>query len=867
MKKITSLLTLVFLLLTAAAQAQGTIRGTVVDGENGTPLPGVNVVVEGTTNGVSTDFDGKFTIQVVENTGSVRISYVGFAPQTLPFNLAGQKVIDLGTIKLEMDSDALDEVIVKAYSLAIDRKTPVAVSTIKAETIENELGSQEFPEILKTTPGVYVTRGGGGFGDAELRIRGFNSENVAVMINGIPVNDMENGRVYWSNWAGLSDVTSSMQVQRGLGAAMIGLPSIGGTVNIVTKSTDIAKGGNVTMTTGNDGYTKYGFTLSTGMLENDWAATVSLSRTTGEQFVDATTIDAYSYFVNVAKKLGENHELSFTAFGAPQRHGQRQSRLKIDDFRRSPRGSRTNIDYGYKNGQLVNYEDNFYHKPQISLNHYWTINDISSLTTSVYASFGTGGGGGTAGVNKFGKDNLDYRDEEFAPVNFDKIVAENKALGVATSAETILRASRNNHNWFGALSTYNTELSDYIDLSAGVDVRIYKGDHFQEVTDLLGGAFYVDTYNGRSGDINNPNKVVRVGDKFSYYDTGYTNWAGVFAQAEYNKDALSAVLSVAANTTYYKRKDYFSYLDSDPEQETDWINFPAFSTKGGVNYRLDDVNNVFANLGYFERAPFSNAVFLNNLNDVNAEAVNQKIFSAELGYGFRGDNFRADINVYRTQWMDRTFTRQFTNEDINGNTVIQTANILGVDALHQGIELEMQYRPIETLTLTGMVSIGDWRWANDLTGVPLNDENGNPIIDDRTGEQETLDLFIEDIKVGNSAQTTFALGADYLVLASTTIRASFNYAADYYADFDPTGRQTEGLPQTWEMPNYGLLDLGLTHRFEFGGFNAQINANVFNVLGTEYISDAQDGDMSIAENALVYYGPGRTYTVGAKINF
>ena len=216
MKKITSLLALVFLLFTAAMQAQGTIRGTVVDGENNTPLPGVNVVVNGTTNGVTTDFDGLFEIQVAKNTGALRVSYVGFAPLTVNFDVTGKKVVDLGTINLKMDSDALDEVIVKAYSLAIDRKTPVAVSTIKAETIENELGSQEFPEILKTTPGVYVTRGGGGFGDAELRIRGFNSQNVAVMINGIPVNDMENGNVYWSNWAGLADVTSSMQVQRGL---------------------------------------------------------------------------------------------------------------------------------------------------------------------------------------------------------------------------------------------------------------------------------------------------------------------------------------------------------------------------------------------------------------------------------------------------------------------------------------------------------------------------------------------------------------------------------------------------------------------------------------------------------------------------
>jgi len=856
MKKITSSLTLVFLLLTAFMQAQGTIRGTVVDGENGTPLPGVNVVVEGTTNGVSTDFDGMFSIQVVENTGSIRVSYVGFAPKIIPFDLSGQSVIDLGSIELEMDDNALDEVIVRSYSLAIDRKTPVAVSTIKAETIENQLGNQEFPEILKTTPGVYATRGGGGFGDAELRIRGFNSENVAVMINGIPVNDMENGRVYWSNWAGLSDVASSMQVQRGLGAAMIALPSIGGTVNIVTKSTDIAKGGNVMMTTGNDGYTKYGFTLSTGLLESDWAATVSLSRTSGNGFVDGTPFDAYSYFVNVAKKINENHELSFTAFGAPQRHGQRQNRLLIDDYRRSPSGIKTNVDWGYRNGQFVSIEDNFYHKPQMSLNHYWTISDKSSLSSAVYYSFGTGGGGGWSGENKFQYGvNSAYRDGLYGAVNLDAIAADNQAAGI-NGSETILRASRNNHNWLGALSQFNTEISEFIDFTGGIDLRMYKGEHYQEVVDLLGGLYYID-----DNDENDPNKLVREGDKFSYYDFGFTNWAGFFAQAEYNKEALSAVISVAGSNTAYKRKDFFNYLDSDPQRETDWINFPAFSTKGGVNYRFDTQNNVFANIGYFERAPFNDAVFQNFQNDVNADAENQKIFSAELGYGFRGSNFRADLNVYRTKWMDRTFTRRFT--DPNDNQF--TANILGIDALHQGVELEMQYRPVEALTLTGMVSVGDWKWDNDVIDVPIFDENQNQLVDDE-GEPVLVNVLIDGLKVGNSAQTTFALGADWAILPSTNIRANYNYAGDYFADYNPLGRDERG-PQTWEMPAYGLLDLGLTHRFEFGGFNAQINANVFNVLDTEYLSDAQNGSGSVAQTALVYYGPGRTYTIGAKINF
>ena len=83
-----------------------------------------------------------------------------------------------------------------------DRKTPVAFSTIPLKKINEELASQDIPLVLNSTPGVYATQQGGGDGDARITIRGFNQRNVAVMIDGIPVNDMENGWVYWSNWFG-----------------------------------------------------------------------------------------------------------------------------------------------------------------------------------------------------------------------------------------------------------------------------------------------------------------------------------------------------------------------------------------------------------------------------------------------------------------------------------------------------------------------------------------------------------------------------------------------------------------------------------------------------------------------------------------
>ena len=846
MKKITFLLVLA-LMLTAFAQGQGTLTGRVVDSETETPMPGVNVVIQGTTIGTTTDFDGLFKIQVSENTGNIKISYVGYAPQTVAFNLSGEKVKDLGTINLEVDANSLDEVIINSFSLAIDRKTPVAVSTIKAQEIETKLGSQEFPEILKSTPGVYVTKSGGGYGDADLRVRGFSSENVAVLINGVPVNDMENGVVYWSNWAGLADVTRSMQVQRGLGASKIAVPSVGGTVNILTKTTDAVEGGSVTMTGGNDGYQKYGATVSTGVMDNGYAVTVAGTKTSGDGYPDGTQFNGFSYFLSIAKDFGENHQLSFTAFGAGQRHGQRQNRQYIETFRRSERGIRFNQDWGYKNGQIVNIEDNFYHKPQMSLNHYWTINDNMSLSTAVYASFGSGGGGGTGGVtSKFGLDS-EYRDGDLQPVNLDKIVADNLDNGTAGS-DTYLRASRNDHQWYGVLSQLTASVTEDIEVIGGLDLRYYKGNHFTELTDLLGGDYYIDNSND-----NNPNNLARVGDIISYHDEGFVQRAGLFAQAEYSKDDLSVFMAGSVSNTGYKRKDYFNYLDTDPNRETDYQNFVDFTVKGGANYNLDNNQNVFFNIGYLEKAPFDNAVFLNNMNDINADAVNQKIFSAELGYGFRSSVFSGNLNVYRTEWNDQTEVVGFSNPDGSSGF----ANILGINSLHQGIEFDFTFRPFDALTITGMTSVQDNTYTNNLDGVPIFDEEQNQV--------STLDVYIKDVKVGNAAQTTAALGIDYLVLNRTNIRIDYNYANNFYGSFDPTGRDDVTSPQAWKAPAYNLFDLNIRHGFDFGPFDATLIGNVYNVFNTEYIADATDG--GDAFNSRVFYGFGRTYTIGAKINF
>ncbi|WP_199688367.1 TonB-dependent receptor [Pontibacter oryzae] len=833
--------------------AQGTVTGKVVDGATKEPLPGATVVLKGTEKAVPTSLDGTFSLQVDDaNASAILVNFVGYMQKEVSIaGLNGKK--NLGSILMESNVTSINEVLITTNSYAIDRETPVAMSTITSEIITEKASNQEFPELLKSTPGVYATKQGGGFGDSRINLRGFQSENVAVMINGVPVNDMENGRVYWSNWAGLTDVTKSMQVQRGLGASKVAVPSIGGTINIITKTTDATKGGSLFYGIGNDGYNKVGFSYATGLTEDGWAFAASGSKTEGNGWADGLEFKGYNYFFNVSKLINEKHTLSLTGFGAPQYHGQRQTRESIQDYRNAPQGLRWNSDWGVKDGEVVNVEDNFYHKPQISLNHYWTIDESSFLSTAVYVSKGTGGGGGISTDRSLNVDTIRTGDQ-YSPYDLDQMVDINRN-SVDGHARAYRYASRNDHTWYGALSTYQKSINANFNILGGADLRYYKGVHFREVYDLLGADYHLDNSN-----VNNPNNRARVGDKISYYNDGLVLWEGGFLQGEYTDGTLSAFVSLAASNTSYKRIDYFQYEEGN--QATDYQNFFGYQAKGGANYNLSENHNVFANLGYFEKAPFFNAIFLENKNIINKDAKNEKILSYELGYGYRSAKLNGNINLYRTSWNDRSFTDVITGQ--SGEQFF--ANILGVDALHQGVELDFTYQPTTKLSVRGMASVGNWEWTNNLDKITVFNE-------DRTESEDYGPIYMKGIKVGDAAQTTAALGASYSVLDDLKFGFDYNYYANYNADFDPTTLTEPGM-KVWEVPAFSLLDLNASFKFNIAGLKASLYANVNNVMDTEYISDAQNGDDINDEDkngdaigSSVFFGTGRTWTTGLKINF
>lgn len=256
------ILTIIFLSFNISLFAQNSqIKGKVVDNETMEPLIGVHVTC--IDMNTITDINGDFSIAVNRDDEYIKFSYIGYKNDSIKVS----SLQDAGIIKLATDIKTVSDVIITSQ-LAVYRKTPIAASNISSATVEERLGNGEFVEALKYTPGVHANKNGGGWGDSEIFMRGFDNSNISVLVNGIPINDMETGTLYWSNLASLSDVTSFMQTQRGIGANKVSAPSVGGSINIVTKCADAKKGGSVSYSTGNDGYQKATFNVNTGLLKN-----------------------------------------------------------------------------------------------------------------------------------------------------------------------------------------------------------------------------------------------------------------------------------------------------------------------------------------------------------------------------------------------------------------------------------------------------------------------------------------------------------------------------------------------------------------------------------------------------------------------
>ena len=307
--------------LQLAAQQTGTLTGVVSDAVTGEALIQASVLLGNA--GVATDFDGKFTLSLPYGDHEITVQYIGYESQkrTVTIDRAlVQANFKLSTIVLQ-EAEVIADV-------AIERETPVAFSNIKPVQIQEELGSQPIPMILNSTPGVYATQAGSDDNGPSISIRGFKQRNVSVLVDGIPVNDMESGAVFWNNWFGLDLVTQTMQVQRGLGASKLALPAIGGTVNIVTSGIESSRKTSVKQEVGSFGFTRTSVGHTSGRLDGGWGYTLAGSFQNRQGYFDQDYNRAFFYYVKIQKALG-NHTLSVSATGSPSENAARGYQQRI----------------------------------------------------------------------------------------------------------------------------------------------------------------------------------------------------------------------------------------------------------------------------------------------------------------------------------------------------------------------------------------------------------------------------------------------------------------------------------------------------------------------------------------------------------
>ncbi len=900
--------------LPLGAQQMGTVTGTVT--AEGAGVAGARVVLSHTETGAEygglTTVDGRYAVlNVPAGTYNLVINMIGFSADDEEVSvMSGETTThDVAMVPSALSLGSLEVLSERAEA----RRTPVAFTDVSKAQIQAQLGSRDLPLVLNVTPSVYSTVQGGGAGDARVNVRGFSQRNTAVMINGVPVNDMENGWVYWSNWDGLGDAATSIQLQRGLSAINLATPSIGGTLNVITDPSSRNPGYNLKQEFGSGNFLKTTMTASTGPV-GDFALTASVARKTGDGIIDGTWTDAWSFYLASQYKMGDRNRLEFYALGAPQRHGHNLYKLNIatlnrdfaaslDDYDRAALDQFSNeagrfwnpnfngVDPSYSGRQFtssgpgsgvfsrhsrnfLNERENYFHKPQVNLNWYSNLGSGLTANTVAYYSGGKGGGTGT-----FGSMRWDYTyNQRF--VDWNATIDRNSSSSSGSTG--ILRNSVNNQDTWGFITRLHKEFAGNLNTELGIDWRTATIEHYREVRDLLGGDYFNGCFGGNchsdfwtEADANRG-----LGDKIHYHNENAVNWVGVHMQAEKSSPAGSFYGMVGWSRNAYNFTDFFTQGPGGGQLELSSGGLTGYQVKGGAVRNMGPEWSVYGNAGVVSKVP----IFDGAIDDINGLKIdnpqNETFLSFEAGTRFRslGRKFSLDANLYFTQWNDRTarrFARDFFGED--EDAVIR---MLGMDARHMGVEVEAAFQPSDFMRFDGALSLGDWKHTDNIQGSYSSE--------DRQSETVEYTFFVKDLYVGDAPQFQMAYAVSLFPSGGLFLRLQGKTFGKHYANFDPFSRTTDvdaGV-QSWRPPGYSVFDLHASYRLSdelsapFGG-NVRLFIHGYNMFDAIYIQDATDnsrfngyrdsaererGSLSHkADDAEVYLGYPRSFNFGFQI--
>lgn len=704
---------------------------------------------------------------------------------------------------------------------------------ITASDLENDEQTQDISGLLQSSRDIFVSTAGYTFGQTRFKIRGYNTENSIVMLNGIPLNDRESGRAYWSAWGGLNDATRNKVINSGISDSKYHFGGVGGTTNIITRASSFRKGVKLTYSSTNRSYrNRLMFLASTGLMENGWAFTLSGSRRWAQEgYVEGTFYDAWSYFLSAEKKINDKHSIGFIGFASPNKRG--RNGVSTQEAYDLSGTNYYNPYWGWQNGEKRNARINNFHQPMFLLTHYWDMDESTSLSTSVYYSFGRGGSSAldwydapdprpdyyrkmpswdseVNGLTPGQRENLWRNDPAFRQLDWDYFYFVNRKNlytiqnvdGIEGKTYTgnlssyIIEERRYDKDHMGFNSNFVKEFSENITFSTGLNLSWYKGYRFKVVQDLLGGDFYlnVDKYAERDfqdpitaqNDLNNPNPVILEGDRFGYDYTANVNDYEVHAQADFTYRKVD--FFIAANlsgTTFWRtgnmRNGKFpdeSYGDSEKQ------NFFNGGIKGGATYKINGRNFAKVHAMYMTRAPFFRDSYTSprTRDHVLPNLDSEKIMSGDASYIYRSPYIKSRLTLYYTKFTDQIYNRTFYHEVLRsfGNYAMT-----GVDKLHYGLELGIEAKATQNFTLYGVVAHGEYLYDSKPRST-FTVDNIAEVLTQRI-------VYLENYRVGGFPQTALSGGVKFFSSDYIWGGVGINYYDHIYLDINPDRRTAEGV--------------------------------------------------------------------------
>ena len=841
-------LSLLALILPMALMAQATITGSVTS-DDGAALAGANVVVEGTSLGAAADAGGSYNINgVPAGNFTVTASFVGYESSSSSVSVPASGSV---TVNFSLSSGAIELSGLEVLASRATRNTPVAYTNVVKEEMEFRLGSQDIPMILNTTPSVYATQQGGGAGDARINVRGFNQRNVAVMINGVPQNDMENGWVYWSNWDGVGDATSSIQMQRGLSAVNLATPSIGGTMNIITDPTALSRGGRFKTEVGDGSFLKATFSYNTGLINDNMAFSTTIVRKVGDGVIDKTWTDAWAYYFGASYQMNDANRFELYAIGAPQRHGQNLYKQNLGaydaDFAASIEGydavavsdtgqfrddgeaggvgfgrtfnqnwapinsSYTGEQYWYMYGantvarhdpNFLNERENFFHKPLVNLNHYLTLSDNMRLSTILYWSGGSGGGTGTYGkIPTMDADgNLGDDDYKFyygrGPwvrdwnTLIDYNSGDEDTVYVDKTALARTHGAGNNQSVGILRNSINRQNT------LGVISKL----NF-DMSDALKLQFGIDW---RTAGIEHAREVRDLMGGDYYVDFADDNFAAG------KEVGLGDIIAYHNETTvdwlgFFGQGNYTSgaisaygmvgmstiaYTYQDHFTVADEvISADAISATQFKGGAMFDINDDMSVFANF--GIVEKPPIMDNViyfdGTVASDPANEKFQSLEAGVNYSAGNMAVKASYYMTDWIDRNMTKSVTSGQGSSGDT-DVIFLSGVNQNHSGIEVEASAQLMSMLRIDAAVSIGDWQFTGDASGDYQEDEFDS--LGNVTGQITTpYDYALDGLYVGDMPQTAYVVGITLTPIPGLRAQVLYNMYENNYSDWGPDDRE------------------------------------------------------------------------------